>query len=90
MKNDFKFCPECGKTGIQNVNMRKWKCADCGFTLEAPFDREQEARFIISCGHQKVSETITEKRILKFNSGRKKYYERLASLLNPTTISSAY
>ncbi|WP_191013412.1 NUDIX hydrolase [Treponema zioleckii] len=33
MKNDFKFCPECGKTGIQNVNMRKWKCADCGFTL---------------------------------------------------------
>ncbi len=33
MKNDFNFCPECGSKKIQNVNMRKWKCGECGFTL---------------------------------------------------------
>ncbi|MBQ9282466.1 MAG: NUDIX domain-containing protein [Treponema sp.] len=33
MKNDFSFCPNCGGKKIQNVNMRKWKCDDCGFTL---------------------------------------------------------
>ena len=33
MKNDFNFCPNCGGKNIQNVNMRKWKCADCEFTL---------------------------------------------------------
>lgn len=33
MKNDFNYCPNCGKQMIQNVNMRKWKCEDCGFTL---------------------------------------------------------
>lgn len=33
MKNDFNFCPECGGKNIQNANMRKWKCPDCGFTL---------------------------------------------------------
>lgn len=33
MINDFNFCPECGSKNIQNVNMRKWKCDDCGFTL---------------------------------------------------------
>ena len=32
MINDFNFCPECGSKNIQNVNMRKWKCDDCGFT----------------------------------------------------------
>ena len=33
MQNDFNFCPNCGGTHIQNVNMRKWLCADCGFDL---------------------------------------------------------
>ena len=33
MKNDFNFCPSCGGKTIQNVNMRKWKCDSCGFTL---------------------------------------------------------
>ena len=33
MKNDFNFCPNCGKKNIKNVNMRKWKCDDCGFDL---------------------------------------------------------
>ncbi len=33
MKNDFNFCPNCGGKNIQNVNMRKWKCPDCGFDL---------------------------------------------------------
>lgn len=33
MQNDFNFCPNCGGKNIQNVNMRKWKCNDCGFTL---------------------------------------------------------
>lgn len=33
MKNDFNFCPNCGGKNIQNVNMRKWKCANCEFTL---------------------------------------------------------
>ncbi|MBO6218220.1 MAG: NUDIX domain-containing protein [Treponema sp.] len=33
MKNDFNFCPACGGKNIQNVNMRKWLCADCGFDL---------------------------------------------------------
>lgn len=33
MQNDFNFCPNCGGKNIQNVNMRKWKCDDCGFTL---------------------------------------------------------
>ena len=33
MQNDFNFCPNCGGKNIKNVNMRKWKCDDCGFTL---------------------------------------------------------
>lgn len=33
MKNDFNFCPSCGGKNIQNVKMRKWLCADCGFDL---------------------------------------------------------
>lgn len=33
MQNDFNFCPNCGGKNIQNLNMRKWKCDDCGFTL---------------------------------------------------------
>ncbi|MBQ7158528.1 MAG: NUDIX domain-containing protein [Treponema sp.] len=33
MQNDFNFCPNCGSKHIQNVNMRKWLCADCGFDL---------------------------------------------------------
>lgn len=33
MQNDFNSCPNCGGKNIQNVNMRKWKCDDCGFTL---------------------------------------------------------
>ena len=33
MKNDFNFCPNCGKKTIQNVKMRKWICSDCGFDL---------------------------------------------------------
>lgn len=33
MKNDFNFCPACGGKHIQNVKMRKWFCADCGFDL---------------------------------------------------------
>lgn len=33
MKNDFNFCPNCGGKNIQNVNMRKWLCAGCGFDL---------------------------------------------------------
>ena len=33
MQNDFSFCPACGGKHIQNVQMRKWLCADCGFDL---------------------------------------------------------
>ena len=33
MQNDFNFCPNCGGRQIQNVKMRKWLCADCGFDL---------------------------------------------------------
>ena len=33
MQNDFNFCPNCGGKNVQNVNMRKWKCDDCGYTL---------------------------------------------------------
>ncbi len=33
MQNDFNFCPACGGRHIQNVKMRKWLCADCGFDL---------------------------------------------------------
>lgn len=33
MQNDFNFCPACGGKRIQNVKMRKWLCADCGFDL---------------------------------------------------------
>ena len=33
MQNDFNFCPNCGGKNIQNLNMRKWKCDDCGYTL---------------------------------------------------------
>ncbi len=32
-KNDFKFCPICSSTKIQNHNNRKWVCPDCGFDL---------------------------------------------------------
>jgi ADP-ribose pyrophosphatase YjhB (NUDIX family) len=31
--NDFNFCPSCGSKKIENVNMRKWLCHDCGFDL---------------------------------------------------------
>ncbi|MCR5724130.1 MAG: NUDIX domain-containing protein [Treponema sp.] len=31
--NDFSCCPACGSAAIQNVNMRKWLCPDCGFDL---------------------------------------------------------
>ena len=33
MSNDFAFCPSCGGKNIQNINNRKWICADCGFDL---------------------------------------------------------
>jgi len=33
MQNDFNFCPNCGSKNIQNVNMRKWFCPDCKYTL---------------------------------------------------------
>lgn len=33
MKNDFNYCPNCGSKKIQNVNLRKWLCPDCGFDL---------------------------------------------------------
>ena len=32
-QNDFSFCPACGSKNIQNVNMRKWLCPECGFDL---------------------------------------------------------
>ncbi len=31
--NDFKFCPDCGKPVLKNVDMRKWLCPECGFDL---------------------------------------------------------
>ena len=33
MKNDFKLCPMCGSTKIENHGNRKWICPDCGFDL---------------------------------------------------------
>lgn len=43
MKNDFNFCPACGKKNIRNVlnpksagdniSTKKWTCPDCGFDL---------------------------------------------------------
>mgnify|MGYP002623953988 CR=1 FL=1 len=33
MKNNFNFCPKCGKQNIQNHQNRKWFCPDCGFEL---------------------------------------------------------
>ena len=33
MKNDFKLCPMCGSTKIENHGNRKWLCPDCGFDL---------------------------------------------------------
>ena len=32
-KNDFKLCPMCGSTKIENHGDRKWLCPDCGFDL---------------------------------------------------------
>ena len=32
-QNDFTLCPQCGSKKIQNVNLRKWRCPDCGFDL---------------------------------------------------------
>ncbi|MCK9169375.1 MAG: NUDIX domain-containing protein [Treponema sp.] len=31
--NDFKVCPMCGSSKINNINNRKWLCPDCGFDL---------------------------------------------------------
>lgn len=33
LKNDFKLCPMCGSSRIQNHGNRKWVCPDCGFDL---------------------------------------------------------
>ena len=33
LKNDFKLCPMCGSTRIENHENRKWMCPDCGFDL---------------------------------------------------------
>lgn len=33
MKNEFHYCPNCGGKRINNINMRKWQCDDCGFVL---------------------------------------------------------
>lgn len=33
MQNDFNFCPNCGGKNIKNVNMRKWACPDCNYSL---------------------------------------------------------
>lgn len=33
MKNDFNFCPMCGKKNIVNFDNRKWVCSDCNFEL---------------------------------------------------------
>ncbi len=33
MINDFNYCPNCGSKKIQNKNLRKWLCPDCGFDL---------------------------------------------------------
>ena len=32
-KNDFKMCPMCGSSKIENHGNRKWICPDCGFDL---------------------------------------------------------
>lgn len=33
LQNDFKMCPMCGSTKIENHYNRKWICPDCGFDL---------------------------------------------------------
>ena len=33
MENKFNFCPNCGCKNIQNIDMRCWRCAECGFVL---------------------------------------------------------
>ena len=33
LKNDFKICPMCGSSRIENHGNRKWICPDCGFDL---------------------------------------------------------
>lgn len=33
MANNFNMCPMCGSKKIQNPEMRKWICPDCGFDL---------------------------------------------------------
>ena len=33
LKNDFKLCPQCGSTKIENHYNRKWICPDCGYDL---------------------------------------------------------
>lgn len=33
LKNDFKLCPMCGSTRIENHENRKWMCPECGFDL---------------------------------------------------------
>ena len=31
--NDFNFCPKCGSKSINYIDLKKWVCPDCGFTL---------------------------------------------------------
>lgn len=33
MKNDFKYCPNCGSTCIVNFDNIKWECPDCKYVL---------------------------------------------------------
>lgn len=33
LKNDFKMCPMCGSSKIENHGNRKWVCPDCGYDL---------------------------------------------------------
>ncbi len=33
LKNDFKMCPMCGSSKIENHGNRKWICPACGFDL---------------------------------------------------------
>lgn len=47
MQNDFRFCPQCGGGRIENVAMRKWLCADCGFDL---YNNVATAVGLIICG----------------------------------------
>ena len=33
MKNDFNYCPKCGRKNVECIGNRKWVCPDCGFDL---------------------------------------------------------